>query len=345
MARVKKGGGKARRQSASPRSRGARPPEFGQTFSHVACLFTPEDVVRFAAKAAAEDRKLKLRSLTEEEEWRLAHDLHQGLVWAMECGERQRLAAEPSREADWYRSVARASRALLHTLGLDSDERGGGSQGSVGLTMIRLYIDRCAGARPQLPHHLDLLSTMTWDDAGIRTEGDDVDERGQYRYRARTSFLIDRLPQTLTFLAGIAEWQSEKGESSSTRRRGKRPDRFTTELFKFLVIVHEGIFGRGPSTRSKTGDAIGGSICWARMVVQHAADLIEKGAIGLPPSPNADTAPGTKPQQRYVHSGTALTGRYVERLRQIACLSDRSICDHLDGAWRRFQSAQALLAP
>jgi hypothetical protein len=342
-----KAGAANRRKPDAARSRAARSPDFGFTTSLIPGLFTVEDVGRLTAEAAAKDRNLQPRSLTDAELLSIAQHLRHAFQWAMDSDQMQQWSSEPERARRWHERIASRAHSLLEALDLDPDECGDAAKElpaskMPSITTFRLFTDGRVGACPVFPDHPDRLARVVWDEAE-RLLGDGIDATGHCLYRARASFLIDRLPRTLALLAAIARWQvAQSGKRGG--RRGDHPDRLAGELFKQLAAVHELIFRGKPATRGKTGRPIGGSIGWARAVIRHAADRIDTAPKGLPARPNESTKSSAAERQQYADWWTTVTKAYVQRFKQLADLSDRRIADRLDEGWREWQMQKALRA-
>ncbi len=333
--------------SQGSRSRAGRVPDYRMAAIVPIWLFSLDDVRRLSDETAGLDRRLRVKPATDLELTRIAQHLRHAFDWAVQCDHMQKWRAEPQRVRRWYEQVARHADGLLEVLNLNPEEcldttkplREGFYLPAI--AEFRGFLDVMARRRPGLPDELDRLSRVAWEEAGAHAEGDGIDAEGYCQYRARASFLIDRLPRTLALLGAMANWQEQKLK--------QQPSGFTSqsdlvgrELFKALAGAHEAIFECKPVTRGKTGDSIGGSIAWARSIIRHAADAIEASPYPAPFRINEDTDASQEAQ--YVAQARAIAAPYVVRFRGLADLSDRRIGDLLDRGWRDWKKQAASAA-
>jgi len=315
--------------SARKRSRAARLPNHKLLILPV-WLFGPLDIVQLADQAHKADKRLKCPAVSEERLVRCAQLLDFIFTWALQCAQMYDEDKEPEALAQGYRQIAEAAHVLLGVLGLNPEQyratakelpyelRGGG----VVIDGFRQLLDVMVGARPGLEPELDALSRLAWSEH--RAAGDDLDTEERCVYRQHASFLIGRLPRTLALLAAMAE---QRAKRVPRRGRGKAPDYLGKELFCGLAGAHEAIFGSKPLTRSKTGNVIGGSISWAKVLIQQVADRIN----------NAEHIKSLAAKRAFRKAVIP----YTARLRAYATLSDRQISELLDTGWSEWRRRSA----
>ncbi len=273
------------------RNRAAHHPDYQIPLIVPLWLITAEDLWKLSAEAAKQNHALQVRQATDVEMIRVAQHLREAFDWAIQCDKMQEWEGEPQRKRRWYMRVTRQADGLLKALAQSPEECKNPTKDwkwksrPVAIDEFRQLLDRMVGARPDLPDQLDAFSRAAWDERGPEIEGSGVDEEGRCQYRARASFLIDRLPRTVALVSLLAQWQLEQLEGRP-RGRASQSDLFGRELFKSLAGAHEAIFQCRPLTRQKSGTPIGGSIHWAKAVIRHAADAIESLRI---PSHSAPT--------------------------------------------------------
>ncbi len=325
------------------RSRAARVPDYQMAAIVPMWLFSLDDVRRLSADAVRQDRRLQARPATDLELTRITQCLRHAFDWAVQCDHMQKWRAEPQRVRKFYEQVARHADNLLEALNLNPEEcrdvtkplREGFYLPAI--AEFRGSLDIMARARPILPDELDRLSRVAWDELSAHAEGDGIDAEGYCQYRARASFLIDRLPRTLALLGAMAQWKVEQLKCQLGNSRDKS-DPFSHSLFKVLASAHELIFERKPVTRGKTGHPIGGSIDWARAVIRHAADAIEASPYPAPFRANGDAETIAAQEAQYLAQARAIAAPYIARFRGLADLSNRSISDLLDRGWHDWKA-------
>ena len=329
------------------RNRAARIPDCKFPLIVPMSLFSVDDVRRLSAAGTTQNRALQLQEANDPRETPkhligIAQVLREAFAWAVQCDKMQESHAEPASQRRWYEQVALHADRLLEALDLDPDQCRDPTKlvqpwtNPRAIHDFRQTLDRMAGARTDLPDQLDKLSQVAWDERAAETGGDGPDAEGRFQYRARASFLVDRLPRTLALVSELARLEAERFRR---RRRGvaSQSDLFARELFKFLVIAHEATFGCKPLTRIKSGETIGGSIDWARAVIGHAADGIE--ACPRPTPFRLTSAEEVSPasQAESLAQSARMAAPYVARFRELADLSDRRVGDLLETGWRDWQ--------
>ncbi len=321
------------------RNRAARHPDYQIPLIVPLWLITAEDVWKLSAEAAKQNPALQVRQATDVEMIRVAQRLHHAFDWAVQCDKMQEWEGEPQRKRRWYVQVARQADGLLKALAQSPEECKNPTKEwkwksrPVAIDEFRQSLDRMVGARPDLPDRLDAFSRAAWDERGPEIEGSGVDEEGRCQYRARASFLIDRLPRTVALVSLLARWQLEQLERRP-RFYASQADLFGRELFKSLAGAHEAIYKSKPLTRIKSGETIGGSIDWARAVIRHAADAIDASPYPAPFRANGDAETSAAKEAQFLAQARTMAAPYVARLRGLIDLSNRRVGDLLDRGWR-----------
>ena len=325
-----------RRPRDRQRSRAAAVPERRLVAIVPMSLISPDDLRRISADAAERDHRLQIRAASDEKWEQIALDLHFGFDGAVNCEETRKWEAEPAKARNWYTQVAARADGLLEALNMSRDQVAGpagparekcrdASERGLLLPAIadfRGLVDCMSRRRPELPVELDRLSRVAYEEDGASAEGDGIDAEGHCQYRARASFLIDRLPRTVALLAELAEWQLQRLQQPSGS--GKPFALAACELFKALAGAHKAIFGCKPRTRNKVGDPLGGSIDWAKAVIRHAADAIET-------SPRS--VPFRASEAQILAESRLIAAPYVAWCRELANLEPRTFVDRLRDGW------------
>jgi hypothetical protein len=271
----------------------------------------------------------------------IAQLLRHAFDWAVQCDKMQEWGHEPQRKRRIYEQVTRHADGLLKALALNPEEcRDPAMEWKPWapppvINEFRRALDRMAGARPDLPEPLDALSRVAWE-GGPKLEGGDLDEEDRCQYRARASFLIDRLPRTVALVSMLARWQLEQlerrppGYASQSNLLGR-------ELFKLLAGAHEAIYKSKPLCRIKSGETIGGSIDWAKAVIRHAAGAIEISPRAVPFHADKDADDSAAQEAKFLAQARAIAAPYVARFRELADRSDRRVGDLLEKGWRDWE--------
>ena len=328
----------ARREMRGHRTRAAQLPNCQVPNLIPLWLFTIDDVRRLSTDAAKRNPALQVRQQSDAELTHVAHLLRLAFQWAVQCDKMQEWELEPQRKGRFYEQVARYADGLLRALALNPEEyrapANAWTRRSVPLAIreFRHSLDRMVGACPELPDQLGALSRVAWDEGGSNFEGSDSDVNGGCQYRERASFLVDRFPRTVALVSMLACWQLEQLDWRP-RGNANQSDLLGRELFELLAGAHEATYESKPLTRIKSGETIGGSIDWARAVIRHAANAIERSSPAvLHAEEDSDDPP---PQAaKFLSQAQRIAAHYTARFSELADQSDRRVGDLLDRGWR-----------